>query len=62
MVKVVGTNGLIILIVWLQCANGMTTKLKWLRVCLVGRDITMFKRLPEATCNDFGEAIQSMRK
>ena len=35
------------------------TKLKWLRVRLVGRAITTFRRLLEATRNDFGEAIRA---
>ena len=33
------------------------TKLKWLSVHLVGRAITMFRRLPETTCNNLGEEI-----
>ena len=38
------------------------TKLKWLKVRLVGRAITIVRRLPEATRIDFGEAIRAMRK
>ena len=37
-------------------------KLKWLWVQLIGRAGTVFRRLPEVTCNNYQEAIEALRK
>lgn len=44
------------------CGWDDAAKLKWLRVRLTGRAGTAFRRLPEATRNDFKEAVQALRK
>lgn len=44
------------------CEWDEASKLKWLRVRLTGRAVTAFKRLPDATRNDFKEATIAMRK
>ena len=44
------------------CEWDEAAKLKWLRVRLTGRAGTTFRRLPEATRNDFEEAIMALRK
>lgn len=44
------------------CEWDDAAKLKWLRVRLTERAGTTFRRLPEATRNDFKEAVKALRK
>ena len=55
---------------WIDHFDSVTTvcewddqaKLKWLWVQLAGRARTVFRRLPEVTCNNFQEAIEALQK
>ena len=37
-------------------------KLKWLHVCLTGKAQTAFMKLPDATQDDYGECVKSVKE